>query len=296
MSGYFAAHSRKQKVSRLTGTVILAATGVAAIAGCLGGYIYLTHVPFEEEIRASIALPAPSGETVGMLVAKTPIEIGTRLTPAMFEVVQRPLGELPAKAVRNFSEVEGHYAYAQIHREQPLLMPQVTPIRPVNSITAAIPNGYRAVSITVDEKSGVEGWARPGAMVDVIWTSQIRNVPGATVIVQNAKVLSAERITEHRDMAEQAPMPSTVTLLVPTSDANKIQLGSTTGLLGLALRGDGDATANPVSSMTTKDLLSRNEAPPERVSHGKISVREGNGEKKEFDISERGELVPRTTS
>lgn len=294
MTGYFAAHARKQKRSRLTGTLILAGTGCAAIVGCLGGYIYLSYLPYEEEIRASMAVPQPSSaEATRVLLARASIEVGTRLTPELFVSEERPSLSLPAKVVRTFSEIEGHYAYSRISPGQLVLLPQVTPVRPINSVTASIPPGYRAVSITVDEKSGVEGWARPGAMVDVVWTSQIRNLPGATVIVQNAKVLSAERITDSRDMAEGGPAPSTVTLLVPSPDANKIQLGSTTGLLSLALRGDGDASANPVTSMTTNDLLNRSDEPLERVSYGTVSLRENNGEKKEFDVSRKGELVPR---
>ncbi|MCB0310477.1 MAG: hypothetical protein KDD42_04545, partial [Bdellovibrionales bacterium] len=90
------------------------------------------------------------------------------------------------------------------------------------------------------------------------WSSKIKGRPGVKVIVQNAKVLSAERQTAEQ-VKPGAPIPSTVTLLVVAKDAAKIQLASTTGSLSLSLRGDTDNIGTAVDEITINDLLDATE-------------------------------------
>lgn len=190
-----------------------------------------------------------------VLVPVREIQSGEELQPEMFTKKQVPTVAVDRLAVLDFEEIRGQFAKSLIVAGQPLHRSYVTEIRPTNILTANIPDGYRAVTISVDAKSSVEGWARPGANVDIVWAGRIRGQPGVRVIVQNARVLSTERQTTSQPK-EGTPVPSTVTLLVSAKDANVIQLAATTGTLSLSLRGDVDTGKGAeTGSITLDDLL-----------------------------------------
>ena len=205
----------------------------------------------------TVVVTQPQTESVKMVDVLVPvreIEAGSPLEPAMFRRESRPQGVVSPRAVRDFEEIQSQFARSLIVAGQPLHRDYITSVKPTNPITANIPEGHRAVTISVDAKSAVEGWVRPGARVDVVWASTIRGKPGITVIVQNARVLSAERQTDTKVQAGEK-VPSTVTLLVTADDAAKIQLAQTTGSLTLQLRGDNDpGKGRQGGSITLDDL------------------------------------------
>jgi len=227
-----------------------------------------------------------------VLVPVDTIEAGETLEPQMFRKESRPQVGLSSRVVRDFEEIKGHYSRSLIVADQPLHRDYITNIRPTNALTVKIPEGFRAVTISVDAKSSVEGWARPGARVDVIWASRIKGQPAVTEIVQNAEVLSAERQTDMEGKAGGV-VPSTVTLLVTAKDAAKIQLAQTTGSLSLNLRGDNDGgKGSPGGSITLADLTGNTEGEaPRPNSQGTVKMRGKNGKLEEWEFRD-GKLVP----
>lgn len=191
----------------------------------------------------------PVVKMVDVLVPVQQLDQGVELQPAMFRVESRPEIGVPARAVRSFEEIKNTFARTIITQGQPLVRDLITDVRPVSVISGKIPEGYRAVTINVNATTSVEGWARPGARVDVVWVSKIRGENTATVIVQNAEVLSAERNVQ-ANQAPGAPVPTTITLLVTAEDAAKINLANTSGSITLTLRGDKDDSG--VRSRITK--------------------------------------------
>ncbi|RIL06034.1 MAG: Flp pilus assembly protein CpaB [Proteobacteria bacterium] len=209
---------------------------------------------------------------VEVLVPIQNIEAGTPLEANFFRKESRPQVGVSPRVVRDFEEIQGQYARSLILPGQPLHRDYITSVRPTNAITANIPENHRAVTISVDARSSVEGWARPGARVDVVWASNIRGAPGLTTIVQNARILSAERQTEAKTNPGQ-PVPSTVTLLVSVQDAAKIQLAQTTGTLSLQLRGDNDPGKGQAGgSITVADLLGNSTQGPANECEGTVTM------------------------
>lgn len=234
----------------------------------------------------------PDIKMVDVLVSVQDVEPGTPLEPTMFRREPRPQIAVDNRVVRDFEEIKSHFSRSLIVKGQPLLRDLITTVRPANQITASIPSGFRAVTISVDARSSVEGWARPGARVDIMWASRIRGQPGVTVIVQNAQVLSAERNTDMK-VQPGMPVPSTATLLVSADDAAKIQLATTTGQLSLNLRGDSDSGRSVKGgSITVDDLLGNsNGETAARSSEGKVRMRGPDGKLQDFVFRE-GKLVP----
>lgn len=239
-------------------------------------------------------LQEPQIEMLEVLIPVQRIEAGTAFEPVMFRRESRPKVGLSMSVVREFDQIRGGYARSLIIPDQPLHEEYVTRSKPTNMITANIPEGYRAVTIRVDAKSGVEGWALPGARVDVVWASEIRNQQAITVIVENAKVLSAERNSNpNAEMKADGPIPSTVTLLVTADEAKKIQLASISGSLSLSLRGDRDTGKGSNSgSITVDDLLSNGDRKAvQNPCQGRIRTCE-NGVCEELCLRPDGSLAP----
>lgn len=210
--------------------------------------------PVVEQKAAPVAEEAPV-KMIDVLVPVKDIDAGTALDPTLFRKESRPQVGVSPRVVVDFEELKGQFARSLILASQPLHRDFMTSVRPTSAITASIPEGYRAVTINVDARSSVEGFVRPGARVDVMWISNVRGRQGITRIVQNARVLSAERQIDSKQ-APGAPVPSTVTLLVSSEDAAKISLATTTGSITLQLRGDTDVKAsNEGATLTTDDFF-----------------------------------------
>ena len=123
----------------------------------------------------------------------------------------------------------------------------VADTRPISAFH--IPPGYRAVTIEVDRRTGVEGFAKPNSRVDVLWTyedpkDRDRRKKVAT-IVHFSRVLSVGGVTsiEAANAAQGSANATTVTLLVTEQDAKKIELARTLGVLSLSLVGEQEQSA-----------------------------------------------------
>lgn len=197
-------------------------------------------------------------ELVDVLVPVADIEQGKKLEPPMFRFEKRPKLALSQTSIRSFEEIKSQYARSIIPANQVMAREFMTTIRPANPVIANIPAGFRAVTISVNATSAVEGWATAGAMVDIQWIADVSGKRTATIIVENAKILSAERQTEgaQQQQGQGQPIPTTVTLLVTERDAQKITLASTGGSIVLHLRGANDAGKGSATegSLTLQDL------------------------------------------
>jgi pilus assembly protein CpaB len=277
-------------------TRVLVSAGVVVVLVLLAfAFFFLYYGSSTDAGRAVVVernVPEPGLRLVDVLIPIEQIEAGSPLEPTMFRRDQRPAVAVNPRVVKDFEEIKGQWARSLIVAGQPLQREYVTSVRPTNAIAPLIPEGHRAVAISVNAISGVEGWARAGAKVDVVWASRIRGQPGVTVIVQNAKVLSAERQVEGASQPG-APIPSTVTLLVTAEDAQKIQLAQTTGSLSLSLRGDNDPGKGEAAlSITIADLLGGNSDDPVgaiRMRQGKVKIGDD-----EYFLDSAGKLVPST--
>lgn len=232
----------------------------------------------------------PAVKMVDVLIPAQTIEAGTQLDSSMFRKEVRPQVGVSARIVRDFEEIQGQFAKSLILSGQPLHRDYLTSTKPISSVSPNIPDGYRAVAISVNSTSAVEGWAQPGSKVDVSWGSSVNGKPSISVIVQNAKILSAQKNTAPNS-EPGAPVPTTVTLLVSAMDAQKIQLAQTTGTLNLQLRGDPDTGRVNIgdNTITTEALLNSGKDDFENDCQGQV-VMGG----KPYCLTSSGALKPKT--
>jgi len=290
MSSYFGGLQKRRDDSTIRLALLVCVT-LFFVASC--ALILIVSSSGSDTISkpAVIVEKNPGIEMVEVLVPVQSIEAGAALEPAMFRIESQPKVNISDKVLRDFEQIKGLYARTLILANQPLHGEFITNSKPVNTITAMIPEGYRAVTIKVDERSGIEGWARPGAKVDVSWSSNLRGKQAVTIIVQNARVISAAKHVES-DNPLDGTVPPELTLLVPTEDANKILLAQQSGSLSLSLRGDRESGKGTFSStLTVDDLLGPPIDPKKPKPENVIRVRSNDGEYQEFVLRD-GKLIP----
>lgn len=223
---------------------------------------------------------------VPVLIAKEPIVPGTRLKADLFSSEKRLMDGDVSLLIGDPAELEGYFTQRAIARNEILSKDSITRSLPANALTAKIPEGYRAVTISVNAESGVEGWVRPGVRVDVVWISTYRNKQVISTIVEDALVLSAEQSTDSTINDGIKSLPQHVTLMASATDAQKIQLAKTSGILSLNLRGSDDQVQQGSNTITVDGLLGSERAEETGIdSTGWIEYR-GN----RFEVTTQGNL------
>lgn len=235
---------------------------VLSFSGIASSLVLARNVPFfttgtEQPHTDALSSNPAHGPITLVLVAAEEIPVGARLAPSMFRLESRIIQDVEYQLVRDPDEIVDSFARLVIAANTPLLRTATTKTAPSADITTRIPVGFRAVAIPINVLTGVEGWVRPGATVDVVWSTQHGQQLVVSTIVENAKVLSVERTLENEVQVKSPSslIPNHITLLVTSADAQKIQLAKGSGSLNLSLRGALDSGAQGSSVLTSESLL-----------------------------------------
>ena len=166
-------------------TVILLSGLLLVCLVTLAGYAFMAVEP------ATPVAPVPSvsiaSELIDVLVPIEKIELGSALEPSMFRKESRLATSRAPSVLKSFDDIRGGYAASYMPAGQPIVSEYVTLKQPVNQIQANIPDGYRAVALAVDNTTSVEGWARPGAKVDVMLAAAVNGKAALSVIIQTQR-------------------------------------------------------------------------------------------------------------
>lgn len=190
------------------------------------------------------AVGAPIMPTVDVLVAAAALAEGTQVTEALLGTKPEDQTLVPKGAllIRDRDQVLGMYAAKPINARQVLTRDDLSRFPPLSALK--IPAGYRAVTITVDSRSGVEGWAKPETKVDVIFAFEENGAKKVVTLLRQIKVLSyagAKNKDVERAEVGGKEVETTVTLQVTEGDAKKLELARVSGQLSLTLVSDEEA-------------------------------------------------------
>lgn len=193
---------------------------------------------------------APTTKTVTLptrpvLVAATDLDIGATLRREDIRAIDWPANAVPSTAISDPDEVIGRGLIMPIIQNEPILPMKLASKEAGGGLPPAIPTGFRALSVRVNEVIGVAGYVLPGTRVDVVATvsptDQHQDMT-SKVILTNVQVLAAGTKIE-RDVQNNKPMPVTVvTLLVDPEQSERLTLAASEGKIQLALRNPLDKT------------------------------------------------------
>ena len=207
-----------------------------------------------------------------VVVAKSEIPLGAKIVAEQLALAPIPNGSAPEGVFRKLGDVVGRVAVTPIGTREPITTLKLAPEGAAAGLPAVIPEGYRAMTVKVDDVVGVSGFVMPGSYVDVVAVIQpvalnAAQGPISKIVLQNIKVLaSGAKIDSPEDQRSPADVKA-VTLQVTPEQAEKLVLAANEGKLQLVMRnyGDQEDTQTPgasKSSLLTGDSVRPEPAPP----------------------------------
>lgn len=210
-----------------------------------------------------------------ILVAKTPIGVGERLSVASLEWQDWPEGAVRPEYVTISAmpeapvDLTGAVARFEFFPGEPIREAKL--VRADQGyLSAVLSEGMRGVSVGVSAVSSAGGFVVPNDHVDVLLTTQTQSGQQSEVILSNVRVLAiGARLGEmgatggQEDPNSPAPTPVTfdnatiATLELTPGQAETLINASTLGQLSLALRSVVDFNNNTVAEATSSNQAVR---------------------------------------
>src|SRR5207237_9613368 len=157
-------------------------------------------------------------------------------------------------AFTDTSLLVGRVTESLMAKGQPVLEAMLAPTGSGSGLQALVPTGMRAITVEVNEFTGVAGLITPGCHVDIVATINggESNTQVAKTIVQNVKVTAVGQRTT--TASEPAGNPNeqfkSVTVLVKLAEAEAIELACSTGRRRLVLGGGRDDEVAATAGIT----------------------------------------------
>jgi pilus assembly protein CpaB len=214
-------------------------------AGLLTWFLYArTVAPRQEQL-----LP--------VTVAARDMALGTLLGANDLKQVRYKASDVPRGALGASKDAVGRVLLVPVAGNEPVLAGKLSGATSVEGVSSTIDRGYRAVSVSITDASGVAGLVLPNSRVDVLFTRPGTLAEAATsTILEDVKVLSTGRaIPAGQTVDPRAPRAQVVTLLLKPFDAQKLELAKNQGKIGLSLRNPTDTSRAEDSGPMTTDVL-----------------------------------------
>lgn len=196
-----------------------------------------------------------------VVIAKTDIEIGSRIIAEQLAVAQFPRNVAPAGTFTKIDEnLVGRIAVTRIAAREPITENRLAPEGSAAGLSAIIPEGYRAMNVRVDDVVGISGFIMPGTLVDIVVVieppdnSQNRERI-SKIVLQNIKVLANGANLDRPKNEKEAERVKTVTLQVTPDQAEKLALASSEGRLQLVMRNSIDQGDEVTPGANKRTLL-----------------------------------------
>jgi pilus assembly protein CpaB len=225
--------------------ILLLFGAAAVLAGLLSWFLYANTVA--PHLQARITVMATVHD----------LQVGQMIHKGDLKRIGVLPGDLPRGAVVSEKQALGRVALYPISANAPLVNESLSQLAGADGIPATIAPGYRAVSVSITDVSGVAGLIQPGAHVDVLFTRPGTMAEAITsTILQNVKVLAIGHTVQVGQAVDlKAPKVPVATLVVSPEDAQKLELAKNEGRISLSLRNPLDGSTGVDGRPVNGDVL-----------------------------------------
>ena len=199
--------------------------------------------------------------TQSVVVATGEIARGEIVGAEHVKTIQWPIDSVPPDAFLNTEQAIGQLARFRIYPNDLLTQQKLLDTKSPSVLSLLIPQGRRAMSIKVNEVTGISGFIAPGSHVDVMMSvsgNKDEEPPRTRTVLQDIEVLAIAQNIEQKD--NKPIVVNTVTLNVTPRDAERLTLASHEGALQLSMRNDRDV-ATVYSAGVSLDHIIGNTVP-----------------------------------
>src|SRR5262249_47950507 len=179
--------------------------------------------------------------------------------PEQLMMVQFPKESTPDGTFESLEKVTDRVAVVNIGAREPITESRLAPQGSTAGLAAVIPEGYRAMTVRVDDVVGISGFIMPATLVDVVVVirpdDSSNQGPISKIVLQNIKVLANGQNIDKPDNQRDANSVKVATLLVTPEQAEKLALASTEGKLQLVMRNSIDQGDEQTTGINKRTLL-----------------------------------------
>lgn len=204
---------------------------IAVVAGFLATIGIRSYVA-----RKTYIAPIATGQVV---VANAEVSPGNALNGATLKTATWPKELIPPQAASALNQVDGRVVLNPISSGEPILFSKLAPVGTAAGLSSLMEENKRALTIRVDDVTGVAGFIHPGDKVDILADMRVRGLDESfsKTILQNIKVLSIGQIWEQKGGDGKPTVVNTVTLELTPEQSEVMNLASNEGKIRLVLRG-----------------------------------------------------------
>lgn len=240
-------------------------------------------------VQHFIKSPGANQAMRDVVVVVDEIAFGEVMSADMLAVQSWPAHAVPNGAFSSvnqvISEAEGQERRAKLPlaKGDILFSSKVSDYGELISITQQIDPSMRAVTIRVDDVTGVAGLIAPSDRIDLTLTRNVDRQLRTSTLLQDVEVLGIDQQGEGKK--RRASKVKTVTVQVSPDDAQRLALAQQAGTLSLSLRHI-DAADRPVlHSISVDDLTDSAKAMPKPIkSHLPAIVVNRRGERSTVEV------------
>jgi pilus assembly protein CpaB len=179
--------------------------------------------------------------TTKAMVAVVAIPPRTVIKPEWVELKVVPVSAVPADALKMPQDVVGKITRSDILPGETIRKERLLGKDEKLGLPFMIPQGFRGMTIAVDEVIGVAGFLKPGDLVDVLVTFNVDIFEQklTATILQGIQVLGVAQDLEtvnNNETAKKGKVVSSVTLAVTPEQAEQLALAVESGKIRLSAR------------------------------------------------------------
>jgi pilus assembly protein CpaB len=209
--------------------------------------------------QAQIAKPKQVEQLVPVVVAAKDVPPTVALSRDLLKVHKWPSDSPLSGKYSRPEELDGRVTAVSLVAGEPVLENKLAPKGVIPGLTALLPPDKRAMTVKVDEASGVAGFLNPGNNVDVVVTvdkGDFNLDPISKVVLQNLRVLGIGQKIE-RNPGEKPQVVPTVTLEVTPKEGERLALATREGAISLVLRNQGDLGKVETAGVRASTMLGK---------------------------------------
>ncbi len=219
--------------------------------------LVISMVFYQMTARASTPKKAEQNDiTRDLVTAARPLGVGVTIKPPDIKLVKIATSAFPKNGFSKPEEVYDRPVTSPILQDEALLEGRLAARGSGLGLAPIIPVGMRAVTVRVNDVSGVSGFVLPGMRVDVLVTGHPPKGDSLTITrttLQNIMVLSAGTAIQADSRGAAIPAPA-VTLLASPEQAELLTLANSEGHIQLVLRNASDQTVEKTKGAQLTEL------------------------------------------
>lgn len=263
----------------LTGRTLL--LFLFALAQAIAAVLIAEHWVATKSVENTSTAPVQQTPYKKVVVAAREIAQWKKLDASYLKEAEWPEDAVTSEMFTEISQVVGRVAVDTIYTGEALNTHRVLESKGGSVFSLRITENKRALTIRVNDVSGVGGFLRPGNRVDIL--SSTSKIPGlsseevrAETVVRNIKILAIDQ--ESGNEESKPEIVRSVTLEMTPQEAESVLKADEGGTIRLALRNPSDdiQPQKPVTGMLGEAVI----PPPQETAERTYTIIRGTDQRK----------------